>query len=799
MPRSETNEKATVDWAATVDVNSITWDHILKAYQLRLKSCSVKPNFCKRNCNNNPKCISGLTENRPSINKEASNINLEDEERREPGSFAGLKNLGATCYVNSLLQIWYHNPFLREAIYKWKPEDDEKEISAQLNRAVSLTDLASGVQFSPVSPIGQLQLIFARLQFSARRYVDPTQFINSLQLDVSQQQDAQEFSKLFLTLLEEDLSTQKDVKVKNIVQTQCCGEYEYVTRCSNCGTETTSSSKFYELSLNIKGHKDIHQCLDEFFSPEILEGSNQYYCNTCESKQNVIRTIRLRKCPPYLNLQLLRFIYDRQKNCRRKLNSSINFPLTLDMRKYFQETVTGCTEYHLCAVLVHRGQSAHSGHYMTHIKDRETGDWYKFDDEFVEKTEGNLIELCADGSKETSTGMTTTTTTTTTTTSSSSSSSSSPSSSSTLVSSATSSSLPSIGTPLAENSSTNLLSPSTSSSSQSLSTPTVTIAPEPAPVTITATATTTTTTTSSKSTDKEISKFSKGSSVPYMLVYKNAVLDDKKLPSDSSVQWDIPEYLQTIVVEENSIFEDHLEIKRKEREQRLAQNREKQEEMLSIYKKLIIKDEPFECINKNWLQDWSNSDSKSTSDPCEPCFDQLVEKEMDKMLNFKDEKIYIRKIQKKTDDQQEPDADDDSCDSSFLGTTRKKMKSQPGSESQSIQSLSAQGKAPRRSSRIRKYRDEREFTVSSMQTLLSLKIEIMHEFKVAPFDQELFLDEVPLQGNERTLGELKVVPNCLIYLKVDEPSCIDPSFLEEDYIKDPVPETGFKGTQLQKY
>lgn len=42
---------------------------------------------------------------------------------------------------------------------------------------------------------------------------------------------------------------------------------------------------------------------------------------------------------------------------------------------------------------------------------------------------------------------------------------------------------------------------------------------------------------------------------------------------------------------------------------------------------------------------------------------------MDKMLNFKDEKIYIRKIQKKTDDQQEPDADDDSCDSSFLGVS----------------------------------------------------------------------------------------------------------------------------------
>lgn len=84
--------------------------------------------------------------------------------------------------------------------------------------------------FNPVSPVGQLQLIFARLQFGNKYYVDPSQFVNSLQLDVSQQQDAQEFSKLFLTLLEDDLGSQKNPIVKNIVQTQYCGEYNYVTR-----------------------------------------------------------------------------------------------------------------------------------------------------------------------------------------------------------------------------------------------------------------------------------------------------------------------------------------------------------------------------------------------------------------------------------------------------------------------------------------------------------------------------------------------------------------------------------------
>jgi len=64
--------------------------------------------------------------------------------------------------------------------------------------------------------------------------VDPTSFITSLGLDFTTQQDAQEFSKLFVgNMLEEPLSHQPDETVSSMVQNQFRGLYEYMTRYEN--------------------------------------------------------------------------------------------------------------------------------------------------------------------------------------------------------------------------------------------------------------------------------------------------------------------------------------------------------------------------------------------------------------------------------------------------------------------------------------------------------------------------------------------------------------------------------------
>lgn len=245
--------------------------------------------------------------------------------------------------------------------------------------------------FNPRSPIGQLQLIFSRLQFGYNKFVDPSPFIRSLNLDVSQQQDAQEFCKLFLDFLEDDLSTQVDPSVRNVVQNEFAGQYCYVTACITCGFESSTVSKFYELTLNIEGNngekktlRRIEDCLSQFFDKEIMEGSNSYSCPNCQTKQPATRGIVLDTLPPTLNLQLLRFVYDRSQNNRKKLNCLISFPEILDMSPYFPAQNKGKKIiYNLRAVLQHFGKSAHSGHYVAQIKDADKNIWFKFNDETV--------------------------------------------------------------------------------------------------------------------------------------------------------------------------------------------------------------------------------------------------------------------------------------------------------------------------------------------------------------------------------------------------------------------------------
>ncbi|XP_067243976.1 ubiquitin carboxyl-terminal hydrolase 48 isoform X1 [Chanodichthys erythropterus] len=372
-------EKAAWRWAETVKPEDITHEHIELAYRIAVPLC--KRGACRRNCKGNPNCLVGIGEQSwlGEIDENTfHNIDDPNSERRDKNTFVGLTNLGATCYVNTFLQVWFHNLELRRALYRFQNSRAEGHNTDS--------------DYEPRTICEHLQYLFALLQNSNRRYIDPSGLVKALGLDTGQQQDAQEFSKLFLSLLEDTLSKQKDPNLQNVIQQQFCGQFSYVTVCNKCGRESPLPSRFYELELNIQGHKNLTECVTEFLKEEKLDGDNRYYCESCQSKQNATRRIKLQSLPRTINFQLMRFVFDRQSGHKKKLNTFISFPEVLDMGPFLEGKDEKCT-YELSAVLIHRGVSAYSGHYIAHVRDAHTNDWYKFNDEEIEKMEGKKLQL----------------------------------------------------------------------------------------------------------------------------------------------------------------------------------------------------------------------------------------------------------------------------------------------------------------------------------------------------------------------------------------------------------------------
>ena len=133
--------------------------------------------------------------------------------------------MGATCYMNSLLQCLFMNRNFRNCVYMWKRDDnDDSDNNNNINNNKSsgnnnniITDEeynnnndqnenGNGKNNKKKESIEdsicfQLQLLFATLQFSMLSSYSPQTLISLLNIKTSIQQDAQEYSLIYLYLL----------------------------------------------------------------------------------------------------------------------------------------------------------------------------------------------------------------------------------------------------------------------------------------------------------------------------------------------------------------------------------------------------------------------------------------------------------------------------------------------------------------------------------------------------------------------------------------------------------------------
>ncbi|KAH6812671.1 ubiquitin-specific protease 26 [Perilla frutescens var. frutescens] len=369
--KTDDNAETTSEIFRKIHANGeVTEDDVNQLYMIWKPVC----HGCRVNSKDNPNCFCGLipppTGSRKSglWQKTSEIVNALGPDpttdlRASPSTPAGLTNLGATCYANSILQCLYMNKSFREGVFSLEPEVLEGD---------------------PV--LNNLARLFAQLHSSKMASVDSAPFIQTLELDNGVQQDSHEFLTLLFSLLERCLSQSKTPKARTIVQDLFRGSVSHVTRCSKCGKESEASSKiedFYELELNVKGLKNLDKSLDDYLSVEELQGDNQYYCQACAMRADATRCIKLRSLPAVLNFQLKRCVFLPNTTTKKKITSAFCFPQELNMARRLSECPQSDLIYDLAAVLIHKGSAVNSGHYTAHIKDDNSGTWWEFDDEQV--------------------------------------------------------------------------------------------------------------------------------------------------------------------------------------------------------------------------------------------------------------------------------------------------------------------------------------------------------------------------------------------------------------------------------
>uniref|UniRef100_A0A7S0WIA5 ubiquitinyl hydrolase 1 n=1 Tax=Chlamydomonas leiostraca TaxID=1034604 RepID=A0A7S0WIA5_9CHLO len=285
------------------------------------------------------------------------------DSRKETG-FVGLKNQGATCYMNSLLQYLYNLHYFRKAVYHM-PTQETDEPSKSLPLA--------------------LQSLFYKLQYSKTPVAtkDLTKSFGWGTYDAFMQHDVQELNRVLCEKLEDKM---KGTTVERVINDLFEGHTLNYIRCLHVDYQSERKESFMDLQLDVRGCATIADSFLKYCEEEVLSGDNKYNAEG-HGLQDAKKGVKFVDLPPVLQLQLKRFEYDMHRDAMVKINDRYEFSDVLDLEPHRAALFAGSSDpsvparYKLFAVLVHSG-GVHGGHYYAFIRPgREQ--WLRFDDDRV--------------------------------------------------------------------------------------------------------------------------------------------------------------------------------------------------------------------------------------------------------------------------------------------------------------------------------------------------------------------------------------------------------------------------------
>ena len=306
----------------------------------------------------------------------------------EDSTCCGLRNLGNTCYGNALINALARLPLCRQ----WLARHQEiaRGLGSEHPRVCLLCDLAEDI--AALTTLTENEAFRSRFIERRAAWTDGHMFNNFEQHDAN---DA--FFKMMHACNAVDLRAAQRLEVGSDLLSD--SRTAYTTpfwkmfgsrvcdkmRCDGCGKVTLNNAYRCAFTAAVPT-TGVHLLEDLFMAQVGIErlGTEQApdICELdaaapersgCGARNKRTKMVTINEGAPILVLQLLRFAWDHELQCAKKLTTRVDFEVVFP-------PMLGNAPLDLRAVIVHEGARPNTGHYVAYVRAQD-GLWHLCDDE----------------------------------------------------------------------------------------------------------------------------------------------------------------------------------------------------------------------------------------------------------------------------------------------------------------------------------------------------------------------------------------------------------------------------------